>query len=148
MAILIQTVLLMLALSISQIAAAEDSPCAKNNVTTNDGTCWNSLGVPTRQWLIGGIWAGMHARATADGMIGRDPGYFITTDWIATPNSTTIGDIQKYFDKFYGTPANRSIQWSDAYFLAAMHVRDDDSNDEAGLLRLLRSGKALPTGAC
>jgi hypothetical protein len=52
--------------------------------------------------------------------------------------------VIKYFDTLYATPANRTIMWPQAYVLAAMMARDDDTNDRTLLVKMFRENKSPP----
>jgi hypothetical protein len=120
-------------------------PCSLDNVTKQDGACWNSLSPVKKSAVVEGIWAGIRASDTNGRLLNLDGRSSYSLDHLAAPEQTTIGDIISYFDRLYETPANRDISWSYAYILAAQNARDDDQNDRLALIGFLREHKRLPS---
>ncbi len=136
-----------LVLGLAVPAAAQTDACSTNGIVKHDGECWETLTFNTRTGIIWGIWTGIETRARADRLAGNSPNYYFGVDWASAPSGTRVGDIERFFSSLYATPANRGITWTDAYLLAALNGRNDDSNDQAGLLRMFRDGASLPTTA-
>lgn len=129
---------------ISSCLAADDA-CNKSSYMVSDGSCWNTLSNIEKISIVEGIWMGNAGRTTADDLIGDAAGYYSQRDWMKIPDTTTIGDIVEYINLLYHTPANRKIEWTWAYILAAMNARDDDSDDRLALLSFLREHNSVPT---
>lgn len=122
------------------------SPClSDDNIIKTDGACWNSLSPPEKGSVVRGIWTGMDTNGISRSLNGDDRMVSLSLDHAAIPPETTTGDIMAYFDKLYSTPANRKIDWSYAYMLAALNARDDDENDRLALVSFLREHSGLPT---
>ncbi len=134
-----------LVLGLAVPAAAQTDACSTNGIVKHDGECWETLTFNTRTGIVWGIWTGIETRARADRLAGNSPNYYFGVDWASSRSGTRVGDIERYFSSLYATRANRGIGWTDAYILAALSGRDDDSNDQAGLLRMFRDGVSLPT---
>jgi hypothetical protein len=129
-------------------ASAQERPCSTaNNEAKTDGGCWRALSHDARSFVIRGFWAGAQARSIADGLIGNQASYGFARDWLDTPPQTVVNDIVEYFDQLYESPANRQISWHNAYILAALKARDDDSDDRIALIQVLREAKGIPTQA-
>lgn len=129
----------------SSKAARADNPCSTGTTAKFDGACWNARNTNEKLSIVQGIWAGGDARIAAVSLIGDEPSYLFSKDFMALPSMTTLGDISAYFDVLYKIPANREIPWKWAYILATMNARDDDSNDRVALVKFLREYKELPT---
>jgi hypothetical protein len=128
------------------IWSANAGPCLdENSVVTNNGQCWRALPAPQKSAIVQGIWVGQQVQATTLQMTGDTGTVWFGTDWASVPPDTSVGDIMDYFDKLYETPANRKIEWHNAYLLAALFMRDDDENDRLSLLTFFRSNGELPT---
>lgn len=132
-------------LSLCAIGQAAADPCIDdNNIAINDGKCWRTLTPQLKSGVIHGIWIGQRVQAAALEMRGGDGNVWFGVDWASVPEGTSLGDIIAYFDKLYETPANRKIEWHNAYLLAALMMRDDDENDRLSLLTFLRSNDEIP----
>ncbi|QEX16839.1 hypothetical protein FRZ44_21340 [Hypericibacter terrae] len=125
-------------------ADAQDIPCMKGKTIVLDGTCWNNLSPDQRTSAMFGMFAGISTRSWAVRLQGNRVSD-IPRGWTVMPSSTTVGDVESYFDQLYRTPANREIKWEWAYILAGMNARDDDSNDSRSLLKFLREHGDVPT---
>lgn len=140
-------VVLFLFASIAMEAAiGAGGPCTRpDNVAKDDGECWNSLSGPQKSAVIRGIWVGIEINKNSLKVRGEDPYSFMYVDYSSLPGKTNIGDIISYFDELYGYAVNRNITWENAYVLASLRHRDDDSNDRLSLLRFFRDNNSLPT---
>src|SRR5687767_2780158 len=141
------TIVTLILLAFAGPAAAQSDACSTNGIVKHDGECWETLTFNTRYGIIWGIWTGIETRARADRLAGNNPNYYFGVDWASSRSGTRVGDIERFFSSLYAAPAHRAISWTDAYLLAALNGRDDDSNDQAGLLRMFRDGASLPTTA-
>lgn len=122
------------------------NPCIRSGVVASDGMCWQSLQRSEKQSRILGIWSGINLGGFVNSLIGQHDfrSNFWRRPWILVHEQTTVGDIINYIDSIFQTPANRSMDIWQAYFLAALRSRDDDSNDYDGALLHFRAGRFIP----
>jgi hypothetical protein len=122
------------------------TPCVTaESIVKHDGTCWNSLSEIVKYQIINGMWAGIDAAAVGQSLGGNNETNFLFLNHLRIPKETGTYDIGSYFDKLYASPANREIDWSYAYILAALAARDDDENDRLTLISFLREHHRVPT---
>jgi hypothetical protein len=60
--------------------------------------------------------------------------------------NVTSGDYTKELDQFYSTPKHRKVRILEAYVLANIKFKDDDSNDYKYALELFLENKRVPCG--
>lgn len=143
--IVITSALLIISLSLRIAMAQEsDDACTEKQIVQDNGRCWNTLQNFQKSFIIRGMWAGKRIAWATARLEGNQPVNLLQIDYSFVPTDTSIGDIQGYFDELYATPANRRIDWADAYILAAQKMRDDDSNDRLSMIRFLRDHGEIP----
>lgn len=104
--------------------------CARNGVLNRDGSCWRELGDLDKGRVVWGIWAGVDAMSWN---FDKPLACMGARDWLASPGRSTAGDVVRYFNELYESPANREIRWHWAYFLAASRARDDTPQERLAL---------------
>lgn len=139
---------LVLSLGLFWIAAPSDADASscrdERNIHIDNGACWNSLSEPVRLGIIQGLLSGVEVGDISYAAAGhfRNPEGL---NLAMIPRGKKVEDISQYFNSLYASQENKEIRWKNAYLLAALKLRDDDSNDEARLLKLLQEGKEIPT---
>ncbi|MFH1672359.1 MAG: thermonuclease family protein [Pseudomonadota bacterium] len=107
----------------------------QNYINEYTGLEWNTMNTGEKKCLIAGIW------------MGQTPSSLDTPQQPYTyryAESTTVEDYIKECNVFYSNPEHRKITIIDAYVLATIKLRDDDSDDYGYVLKMLLDNKRLP----
>lgn len=137
----------LLTIGVSTARGQVNDACLRGNVAVMDGTCWITLDDRSKNQRILGIWTGVATANKVYGLIGHDyfGAPFFSRQWLLADENTTTGDIIRFMNEIYSIPAQRSVRLEDAYFLAVLRSRDEDTNDYDSALRFFRTGRRIPS---
>ena len=107
----------------------------ENYVNEYTGLEWNGMKIGQKTCIIAGIWMGQ----TPSSLDTSQPYEYRYAE------NMTVGDYITELDTFYSKPKHGKIKILDAYVLATIKLRDDDSDDYEYVLKLiLLDNKRLP----
>lgn len=110
--------------------------CEYRYVSEYNGMDWNQWGGLKKAYIIQGIWIGQKACLLDNYSCYK----------YRQAQNVIIGDYTKELDQFYSTPKHRKVRILEAYVLATIKFKDDDSNDYKYALELFLENKRLPCG--